>query len=190
MRMLAFFEYGAVLVGVIALVAANFFHAPRAIQVGVFLIGAGIALGGAESVFTRQPGLRFRSDAGAAYQGTPSVIWGLMLLLIGAAVIAWSYLMSRGLAAGVLAHLSRRPAPVLAAGGLLSLGAGAILMFNREGNRGAWRMLLLTVPRSLLGAALALAGVAAVGAGLWEWLDPQAFGRAARALGLPPRLLP
>ncbi|HEX9179975.1 MAG TPA: hypothetical protein VF859_06245 [Burkholderiales bacterium] len=190
MRMLAFFEYGAVLLGVIAIAAGSFFHAPRAMHIGIFLIGAGIALAGAESVFTREPGFRFRSGAGTAYQGAPAVIWGLMLLLTGSALIAWSYLQSRGLAAGVLAQLARRPAPVLAAGGLLSLGAGAILLFNPGGDRGIWRALLVTVPRSLLGAALALAGIAAVGAGLWEWLDPQAFGRAARALGLPPRLLP
>lgn len=190
MRMLAFFEYGAVLIGMIAMVAASFFHAPRALHIGIFLIGAGIALGGAESVFTREPGFRFRSDGGTAYQGAPAVIWGLMLLFTGAAVIAWSYLQSRGLASGVLAQLSRRPAPVLAGGGLLALGAGAILLFNPAGNRGIWRALLVALPRSLLGAALALAGVAAVGAGLWEWLDPHAFGRTARALGLPARLLP
>jgi hypothetical protein len=160
------------------------------LHIGVFLVGAGIALAGTESVFTREPGFRFRSDGGTGYQGAPAVIWGLMLLLSGTAVIAWSYLLSRGLASGVVAQLSRRPAPVLAGGGLLALGAGAILMFNPEGNRGLLRTLAITVPRSLLGAALALAGILAVGAGLWEWFDPQGFARAARALGLPPRLLP
>lgn len=190
MRMLAFLEYGAVLVGVIAMIAAKSFHAPQAFHVGVFLVGAGIALAGAESVFTREPGFRFRSDGGTGYQGAPAVIWGLMLLFTGAAVIAWSYLLSRGLASGVLAHLSRRPAPVLAGAGLLSLGAGAILMLNPESSRGMLRTLLVTLPRSLLGATLALAGVAALGAGVWEWLDPHGFGRAAHALGLPPRLLP
>ncbi|HEX6829853.1 MAG TPA: hypothetical protein VF104_12850 [Burkholderiales bacterium] len=188
--MLAFFEYGAVLAGVVAVIAAQFFHAPRALHLGVFLIGAGITLGGAESVFTRQPSFRFRSDAGAGYAGAPAVIWGLMLLLTGAATIAYSYLLSRGLAAAVLAHLARRPAPALAAGGLLAVGAGTLLMYDPAGSRGAWRMLLVTVPRSLLGAALALAGVAAAGAGLWEWLDPQTFGRAARAVPFLHRLLP
>jgi hypothetical protein len=190
MRLLAFFEFGAVLLGAIAIAVGTYFHTPPARHIGIFLTGAGIALAGAESVFTRAPGFRFRSDGGTAYQGAPAVIWGLMLIATGAAVIAYAYLLSRGLAAGVLAHLSRRPAPVLAAGGLLSLGAGAILLFNPAWNRGIWRALLLTLPRSLLGAALALAGIAALGAGLWEWLDPLGFGRAARALGLPPRLLP
>jgi hypothetical protein len=190
MRMLAFFEYGAVLLGAIAVIAANVFAAPRALHIGVFLIGSGIALGGAESVFTRQTGFRFRSDAGAAYAGTPAVVWGLMLLLVGVAVIAGSYLMSRGLAAGVLAHLARRPAPVLAAAGLLALGGGALLLFNPPVRSGFWRVLLLTLPRSLLGAALALAGVAALGAGLWEWLDPQTFARVLRALPPPRRFLP
>jgi hypothetical protein len=190
MRMLAFLEYGAVLLGAIAAVAASFFHAPKALHLGVFLVGAGIALGGAESVFTRRPGFRFGSDAGAGYEGAPAVIWGMMLLLAGATVIAWSYLLSRDLAAGVLTHLSRRPAPVLAGGGLLALGAGLLLLFNPPGKRGFWRTLLVTLPRSLLGAALALAGLAAVGAGLWEWLDPQSFGRFMRALPDPRRLLP
>lgn len=182
MRGLAFLEYGAILGGVIAMIAGHLFAASKALHLGVFLVGVGLALGGMESLFTRQISFRFSADAGEGYAGTPAVIWGLMALLVGSITIAAAYLLTQGLGSAAWEHLVRRPGPALAAGGLLLTGAGALLMFNRRGRSGLWRTLLVRLPRIVAGLTLAAAGLAAIGVGIWDWLEPRTFDRLWRAL--------
>ena len=181
MRLLPFLEYWAIVVGIVAIPAAKLFAIPKGFHLGVFLIGAGIALGGLESLATRRMSFRASSEAGEDYAGAPAVIWGLMALLVGAAVIAAAYLMDAGLWRNAVNYLTRRPGPVLAGGGLVIAGAGALLMFNRSGRRGAWWILLVRIPKTLVGLALVVAGIAGVALGVWEWLDPRSFERIARA---------
>src|SRR5512134_477891 len=129
MRFLALLEYTAIILGAIAVVAANFFLAPKAFHLGLFLIGAGLALGGLEAAISRQWSLRFRADAAEAYAGWPAVVWGMMLLVAGGAFIAAAYLMDAGRWSAVIAHLGRRPGPLLAAAGLLVTGSGVLVLF-------------------------------------------------------------
>ena len=180
MRLLTFLEYCAIVVGIIAMAAAKLFAIPKGFHLGLFLVGAGIALGGLESLATRRMSFRTASDAGANYAGAPAVIWGLMALLVGAAVIASAYLMDAGLWRSTVSYLTRRPGPVMAGLGLVVAGAGALLMFDRSGRRGLWRTLLVRVPKTIVGLVLVVVGLAAVGLGVWEWLNPKAFDRVAR----------
>ena len=181
MRFFAFLEYTAVIVGVIGMIASKFFYLPKGFDLGLFLVGAGFALGGLESLFTRRMSFRFASHAGEGYTGAPALIWAGMALLIGAAFIASAYLMEQGVWRTTVNGLMRRPAPLLAAGGLILAGAGALLMFNRSGRRGVWRMLLVRIPKTMVGLVLVVAGLAGVALGVWEWLDPRSFERIARA---------
>jgi len=180
MRILAFVEYTAMLVGAIGMVAAKFYALPNGTHLGLFLIGAGIALGGLESIFTRQMSFRFSSTVSEDYSGLPAVAWGLMTLLIGGAVIASAYLMQSGSWYSTLNFLSRRPGPVIAAGGFLSIGTGILLMIDPQGKRGIWRMLLVRLPKTFLGVALIVAGLAAVGLGIWEWFEPRGYNQFVR----------
>ena len=183
MRLLiAFIEYAAVIIGLIAMIAGKFFALPDGFHFGVFMTGAGIALGGIEAVLTRRMCFRPSDDAYEAYAGTPAMIVGLMALLIGAAVIGTAYLLADGLWHTTVNYLTRRPAPVLVAAGLLLIAIGVLMMLNPQGRRGlAWR-LLVYVPRSLFGLLLVAAGAAGIALGAWEWLEPQAFDGFVRKL--------
>ncbi len=182
MRLLAFIEYAAVVIGVIAMVAGQFFALPKGFQFGVFMAGAGIALGGIEGIFSQRMGFRPADDAYEAYAGAPAIIVGLMALLVGAAIIASAYLLADGLWHSTLNYLARRPAPLLAAAGLLLTGTGVLMMLNPQGRRGwAWT-LFAYLPRSLLGLVFIAAGLAGIGLGVWGFLEPRAFDDFVRRL--------
>ena len=180
MRLLTFLEYSAIVVGIVAMAAATLFAIPKGFNLGLFVVGAGIALGGLESLATRRMSFRASLEAGEDYAGAPAVIWGFMALLVGAAVIGSAYLMDAGLWHTTVNYLTRRPGPLMAGLGLVAAGAGALLMFNRSGRRGAWWTLLVRVPKTIVGLVLVVAGLAAVGLGVWEWFDPRGYERFAR----------
>lgn len=178
MRLLALVEYSAVAAGGAAVVAGLEFGKPDAVHLGVFLIGAGIALGGLESVVTQSFSFRFAERAAEKHAGVPAVIFGLMALLVGATVIGAAYQLADSTWAGTLESLRRRPGPVYAWAGLVISGAGLLLildMFRREGT--VWR-LVVGVPEAVVGGVLLIVGLAAIGAGVWEWVEPKSFGRA------------
>lgn len=182
MRFFAFFEYLAVFVGIIAIVAGKFFALPKAVYLGIFLIGAGIALGGFESVSTRRMCFRNSEDKWEAYAGAPAMIVGLMALLVGGGLIASAYLLADGQWHSTVLYLARRPAPLIAAGGLLLIGIGVLMMLNPRGRTGAAWVVFVRIPRWLLGLVLVAAGLTGIGLGVWEWLDPVAFDRFRRGL--------
>jgi hypothetical protein len=189
-RLIAFIEYAAVIIGVIAMIASQFFALPKGFHLGVFMTGAGIALGGLEAVVTRRMCFRSSEDAYEAYAGTPAMIVGLMALLVGAGLIATAYLLADGLWHTTVNYLTRRPAPVLIAAGLLLIGIGALMMLNPQGRRGVAWTLLVHIPRSLAGLILVAAGLTGIALGVWEWFEPQAFdgfvGKLPRRLDWPP----
>jgi hypothetical protein len=189
-RLLAFIEYAAVLAGVIGVLAGRFFALAKGFHLGVFLIGAGIGLGGIEAVLTRRMPFRSADDACEAYAGAPALIVGLMALLVGAGIVGSAYLLSDGLWHSTLNDLARRPAPVLGAAGLLLMGIGALMMLNPQGRTGwAWR-LLVYLPRSVAGLVLFAGGLAAIALGAWDWFQPQAFDSFVRELRPLLRRLP
>lgn len=182
MRFLAFFEYVAVIVGIIAMIAGQFFALPKGFHLGVFLIGGGIALGGFESVWTRRMCFRTSEDQYEAYDGTPAMIVGLMALTIGGVLMASAYLLADGSWYSTTHFLKRRPALVLVVAGLLLIGTGVLMMLNPRGRRGAWHMLLVRIPRGMLGFVLIVGGLTIIGLGVWEWLEPAAFDRFTAGL--------
>ena len=185
MRLVAFIEYAALIVGIIAVLAGQFFALAKGFYLGVFLIGAGIALGGLESVLTRRMCFRPSEDAYEVYAGAPAMIVGLMALLVGVTVIAAAYALADGLWHASLNYLTRRPAPVLAAAGLLLVGCGVLMMLNPHGRRGLAWTLLVRAPRSLLGFILVVGGLACIGLGAWEALEPLAYDRFVANLPHP-----
>ena len=175
MRILAFVEYAAILAGIAGIVAGQFFGVPGGLNLGIFLVGAAIALGGVESVTTGRMGFRSADDQWEAYAGTPALIVGLMALLIGAAVIGCAYLLADGTWPSTLARLARRPGPLLLGGGLLAVGGGVLMMLNPRGRRGWGWTLLVRVPRAIAGFLIVFAGLTAVALGIWEVFEPRAY---------------
>jgi hypothetical protein len=181
-RLIAFIEYAAVIIGVIAMIAGQFFALPRAFHLGVFMTGAGIALGGIEATATRRMCFRASEDAYEAYAGAPAMIVGMMALVVGTALIGSAYLLADGRWHTTVHYLTLRPAPVLIAAGLLLIGIGALMTFNPQGRRGLAWMLLVYVPRWLAGFILIAGGLTGIGLGAWEWLEPLAFDSFVRKL--------
>jgi hypothetical protein len=181
-RLIAFIEFAAVIIGVIAMFAGQFLALPKGFHLGVFVTGAGIAFGGIEAIATRRMCFRASEDAYEAYAGAPALIAGMMALLVGTALIATAYLLAEGQWHTTVNYLMRRPAPVLIAAGLLLMGIGALMMLNPEGRRGLAWTLLVYFPRSLAGFVLVVGGLAGIGLGVWEWLEPLAFDGLVRKL--------
>lgn len=177
MRLLAFLEYSAIVIGMIAIAAGRYYALSKGVHLGVFLVGAGIALGGLESIATRRMGFRFATAGEEAWSGTPALIVGWMAFAIGATIIVSAYLLDQGQWQRTLSHLARRPGPVLAGGGLLAVGAGVLLMLNPRGRRGLWWTLFVRVPKWVAGLLLAVAGLVSVGLGVLEWFDPREYAR-------------
>jgi hypothetical protein len=98
-----------------------------------------------------------------------------MALAVGAGMIGAAYLLDNEQWHSTLNYLMRRPAPLLAAGGLFLVGIGVLMMLNPQGRSSwVWRILVY-FPRSLLGVVVIAAGIAVLGLAAWEWLEPQGY---------------
>lgn len=189
MRLLGFLEYVIVIVGAIGMAAAHTYGLTKGVYLGLFLIGAGIALGGIESIVTRGMSFRFATIGVDHYAGVPAQIWGWMLLIIGGMVIASAYLMDAGQWRMTVNLLARRPGGLLALLGTVATAVGALVIFTPRSYGLAWT-LLVRVPKTIIGLVIAAAGVAAIGLGVWEAIDPASFARVTRDALAQAGLLP
>jgi hypothetical protein len=179
MRLLGFLEFVIVFIGVAGMAAANTYFLPKGIHLGLFLVGAGIALGGLESIFTRQMSFRVASLGTDRYAGGPALIWGWTLLIVGATLIGCAYLVEQGMWRTTVSYVMRRPGGLLALMGLVVAGIGALVVFNPRPHGIVWT-LLVRVPKTIVGIAIVIVGLAAVGLGIWETIDPPSFARVTR----------
>lgn len=180
MRLLTFLEYTAIVIGVIAIFAGRHFGLANGVHIGIFVIGAGIAVAGLESLYTRQMSLRL-SEA-AAYDGIPALVWGAMLLLLGGAIIGYAYLLDAGTWPRVVRFLQQYPGIVYAVAGLYLVGLSVLLFADPGSQRKWWQTLLFRVPR-VIAAVLALTiGIAAIGAGAWQFVDREGYAKVERDL--------
>jgi len=175
LRLLTFLEYAAILAGSIALLAGQYFSALQELPLGVYLIGAGLALAGAEALYTREMSLLATGETAPRHSGYPAVIWGLMLFCSGAALLGYAYLMQVHLWPRVASTLHHYPAWPYLAAGLLMLGFSVLLFVDSGGTRRWFQTLLFRVPRVLFACALALSGMAVALGGAWHMLDAQSF---------------
>jgi len=182
MRFLTFLAYTAFVSGAIGVAASRYFALPKGLHLSIFVIGAGFLIGAFDALHNRRMSLRASNEASEAYSGTPAVIWGLMLLIIAGAIITSAYLLDAGQWYSTMNYLKQRPGPLYIAGGLFAAGLGALFLVNPQGRRVWWKMLLLRMPRVLIGVLLILGGLIAVVCGAWEWLDPRGFQKGSRTI--------
>jgi hypothetical protein len=182
MRLISFLQYAALLIGSVGMVAGQFFAIPKGFNLGLVVAGVGFAGAGIDSLVTRRMVFRPSDDVYENYAGSPAVIVGLMVLAIGAAMIGAAYLLDNEQWHSTTNYLMRRPAPLLAVGGLFLMGFGILMMLNPQGRSSwLWRILIY-FPRSLLGLLVVAAGLAVVGLGVWEWLEPQNYRAFVKTL--------
>ena len=182
MRLLTFLEYAAIMVGAIAIYAGQHYVLVKGVHLGILLIGAGLAVGGIESLYSRRMSLRFSEDAAEGYSGFPALVWGTMLLLVGAALIGWAYLLDIGLWPRAERLVKQNPAIVYIVAGLFLAGFSVLLFTDTNANRKLWQTLLLRVPRVIVAAIVLVCGIAVIGAGAWQIVDPLGYAKIERQL--------
>ena len=182
MRLIALLQYVALVAGSVGMLAGQFFGLAKFFNLGIFVAGAGFAVGGIDSLVTRRMVFRPSDEAYENYAGTPAVIVGLMVLVAGAGMIAAAYLLDNEQWHATVNYLTRRPAPLIAVGGLFLVGIGVLMLLNPQGRSSwVWRIFVY-FPRLLVGVLVIAAGLGVVGLAAWDWFEPGAFTRASRQL--------
>ena len=180
MRLLTFLEYAAIFAGAIAIYVGQHFALAKGVHLGIFLIGAGLAVGGIESLYSRRMSLRFSEDAAEGYSGFPALVWGTMLLLAGTAIAGCAYLLDVGLWPRAEHLLKQYPAIMYFVAGLYLAGLSILLFTDTNANRKLWQTLLLRVPRVIVAVIVLMCGIAVIGAGAWQTVDPTGYAKAER----------
>ena len=175
MRLLTFLEYAAIVIGAIAIFAGGHYALAKGIHLGIFLIGAALAMGGIESLYSRRMSMRFSEDAAEGYSGFPALVWGTMLLLAGAAIIGYAYLLDVGHWPRAERLVKQNPAIVYFVAGLFLAGFSVLLFTDTNANRKLWQTLLLRVPRVIVAVLVLTFGIAAITAGAWQLVDPKSY---------------
>ncbi len=162
-------------IGAIGLLVSDQFNLPGGTQLCTFLIGSGLVLAGGEALYSREMSLLFSSDSAPGHAGIPAVVWGLMLVSGGAAIIGYGFLNDIGQWAQVRAMLRQNPGWLYMAAGMQLIGC-SILLYVDSGSTRSWvKTLVLRVPRVFFALVLLLAGIAGTAGGTWQLLDPQKF---------------
>jgi len=181
-RLFTFLEYAAIVVGAIAIYAGQHYVLQRGVHLGILLIGAGLAAGGIESLYSRRMSLRFSEDAAEGYSGFPALVWGTMLLLAGAALIGCAYLLDVALWPRAEHLVKQNPGIVYIVAGLFLAGFSVLLFTDTNANRKLWQTLLLRVPRVIVAVIVLTCGIAVIGAGAWQIVDPLGYAKIERQL--------
>ena len=168
------------MIGAIAIFAGGHYALAKGIHLGIFLIGAALAVGGIESLYSRRMSLRMSEDAAEGYSGFPALVWGTMLLLAGAALIGYAYLLDVGLWPRAERLLRQNPAIVYIVAGLFLAGFSVLLFTDTNANRKLWQTLLLRLPRVILAVIVLACGITMIGAGAWQILDPSGYAQVER----------
>ena len=177
MRLLTFLEYAAIVVGGIGILVSRHFALAKGVHLSILLIGAGIAAAGIESLYLRQMSLRSSEQAARGYDGFPAMVWGMMLLSLGGALIGYAYLLDTGAWPQAAVLLKQYPGIVYAAAGLLLVGFSVLLFTDPGAQRKWWQTLLLRVPRVIVALVALMCGIAATTSGAWQIADPQGYAQ-------------
>ena len=180
MRILTFLEYALITLGVIGYFAGQHFGLVKGGHLGIFLVGAGLAIAGLESLYSRVMSLRFSPEAAESYAGFPALVWGGMLLAIGSGVIAFAYLLDAGKWAKAVVFVQQYYGMTYLAAGALLVGFSILAFVNAHHGRRWWETLLFRVPRVLLAVLMLVGGAFAMAAGAWQLLDPNGYASAER----------
>ena len=175
-----FIEYAAILTGAVCLLAGIQFAVLRDLHLGIYLIGTGLALAGIEALWSREMSLIFSGETAPRHSGFPAVVWGLMLLGVGGAMIGYAYLTGAGLWPRVETTLARYPGLNYLAAGLLMIGFSIQLFVDSGGTRGLVRTFFFRVPRVMFAVVVLLGGIAVAAGGGWQLLDAHSFAAAQR----------
>ena len=172
----------ALITGVIAILAWSEFERPWLLNLALSLAGLGLIAGGFETLVTQRGRLldwlgQKDDDWGFAFYP-----WAVVFFLAGLAMLIVGILRILGLSSSFGAYLSQRPGVALFAGGAALASAGLATVIGPA----SWRItpvaFIVRLPTRLVGLFMTLAGLAAIGLGVFEFVAPLAFDTWVQAV--------
>lgn len=156
------------------------FAIPILIHTGLVPIGGTVMFWGADAIITRRSSYTIGEDNQheETYHGFAAMADGLVLLIIGFAIISAGVVLLLGFEQAVLGYLQLRPGVALLFGGGLAAMYGLTLMLGtQQENQGGLRG-LASIPARMFGLILFILGAGLLVLGLLEILLPSAFQNA------------
>lgn len=168
-------EYAAFGAGLFFAVSGRRSGSGQDLVLGISLIGGALVFAGLASIVTRRMSFRFFLRARSGYAGAIALIAGMMQLVAGGLAFAAAQAMVSGTWDARLQALLTNPWPLLIPLGLLTIGAGLLLMHRPYGHFGAIGVMFYIVPKMLVGAVVFAAGIAILAGWGWKIYDAKAF---------------
>ena len=139
------------------------------------LSGIGLVASGFETLFTQRGRLLDWLGQKGDDWGIAFYPWAVVFFLAGLAMLAAGVLRTLRLSSAFGEYLSQRPGVALLASGIALSSAGLATVIGPA----SWRVTPVTfivrLPARLLGLFMTMAGLAAIGMGLFEFVAPLAF---------------
>lgn len=168
-------EYAALGAGAYFAVSGRRSGSGQELALGIALIGGALLFAGLASILVRRMSFRFFFRARSGYAGAIALIAGMMQLVAGGVALAAAQALASGTWDAKLQALHTNPWPLLVPLGLLTIGAGLLLMHRPYGHFGAIGVMFYIVPKMLVGAVVFTAGIAILAGWIWTIYDAKAF---------------
>jgi hypothetical protein len=168
-------EYCALISGVLVVWTGWQSAAERDLALGIGLVSGALLVGGLASIVTRRMSFRFYFNPRAGYAGAWAIVAGVMQLIAGGFAAATAQALATHTWQARLDALHANPWLALIPLSLLLICAGLLMIRPLSDRVGALGTVLFVVPKTLIGIAALIAGVAILGGGGWQLFDPQGF---------------
>jgi hypothetical protein len=166
--------------GVLCLIGGNQLSSPLLSRGGLALIGLGLIVVGGEAMVTRRFALRRRRHDGQVYRGLSAILYGIVYLWIGLALVTVSLVVFPGTEQVLLQSLAERPGYALLSLSFLLVAASGIELTGRlharsDAKTGRFLSAISTLLHSIPGLLLFLLALAIMALGVLEIVSPDTF---------------
>ena len=168
-------EYAALGAGIFFAASGRQSGSGQNLALGISLIGAALLFAGLASIVTQRMSFRFFSRARPGYAGATARITGMMQVVAGGLAVAAAQALASHTWDAKLQALVTNPWPLLVPLGLLSIGAGLLLVRRPDRRFGPVGILFFVLPKALAGAVVLGTGIAILAGWVWKIYDANAF---------------
>jgi hypothetical protein len=174
-KYLRWLEIGTFVSGIIILGLSSQYSLAWGVTLGMALIGSGLGLGGAMAMASGELTL-WRGRYGITQdRGLTARLFGMVLALIGGALLAFAAARLLGWDKQLGAFLADRPGYAMLPVGVVMTALGAANLSGAWNRRGSVLGIFQSLKNWTGGSFLVLLELALVVMGLYEWIAPEAF---------------